>query len=999
MALRDIYNSSIDTALTLSNASDRITSTEVKAAFGSALDYSDALLETLDAGTKLATSTMFMHNEHLNVTFVYDEETKRLKLSVAALPSTEGIVTANSTKLITSGGVAIALAGKEDKLPSSTNGVLDVLLGNKTWKKLTSALVPEDSDPAVNRKYFTEARVLSTPLSGYTLPATVSAIGITDTLIVAIAKLEKSLSSKQNTLIGTETTGQTLKTVNKISLLGAGNIDIGSSNTTVTGSSVVIGPLSSLSTLSGTSAPDAALRYRITDVGKEGEYRFVSGSTATADGVLVVTHASGRFFRIIDNNTVNLDWFLGMGLTSFSGVIENLASQGYKIIGNLGSTYPLGSPVDITDKHFYLDGNGCTFTFTTTSGNYAFNHESTLTNNDATVATYAGQYGTNMAFAAVYITGDVTAKFKIGMTVKVLSDDRYPYNTVPKIENSVVTDTAKTTNIYLAEYFNIYSSVYESANNRTVIRVEGQFANKYLTNIRLVPLKGWTANLRNFTLKTTGIFGGGIDLSGTHRPFVENVTFQELHYPGIVLRGCYCPIIEKINAPYVSTAEGNTKPGYLVNESGSYNTVLRDIMCNGRNMLSTNGGTTSTTLPSSLNTYGMSNAIYIEGVLVQHADLGIGGHSPGVNYVIRGARFLNCALGMKVRCQSMTMTDIFMNNCNNGIEIGWGTEDAEEVFPRLHYSIDGFTFINPVAIDPDNSPFAFAMVNPAHVNVGHAALGTTGSDTRVIIKNMVSEAPIDISSVDLCVIDGAFFDFKVNDSWYANWIEVRDAILRVSNLYVRSMTLTSFYGIYFNGSNTEVYMDKTCKYEVKDTTPFFCKTKDTSSTTAVYTNNKLIVDGLTWIGNGPVNDHLGNKIGVGYANTEMGYQELGAMNRLAYLSVSWRTETLGGTKSTRQSNYLEVKQRTDGTLLFQTKHLNDDHLFANVMVASANKVAAAFDAPIRHGQTLTIQNTSGNTIILPQQQGGANVTLTNGGVVNLLSVGSMWIYEGVPAAV
>lgn len=84
-------------------------------------------------------------------------------------------------------GLTTSLSGKENTITSGTTA--QYYRGDKTWQTLNTTVVPEGTN-----QYFTEARVRSTPLTGYTL-GTNTAIAAGDSLLGALGKLQAQISS------------------------------------------------------------------------------------------------------------------------------------------------------------------------------------------------------------------------------------------------------------------------------------------------------------------------------------------------------------------------------------------------------------------------------------------------------------------------------------------------------------------------------------------------------------------------------------------------------------------------------------------------------------------------------------------------------------------------------------------------------------------------------------------------------------------------------------
>lgn len=115
--------------------------------------------------------------------------------------------------------------------------VENVSSGIPSWKKLTSSGdIPSNTDSLSEGStnfYFSEERVRATVLTGLSL-VTNAAITATNTVLEALGLLQKQITdlgtSKQSTLVS----GTNIKTVNSNSLLGSGDISVGTITTTST---------------------------------------------------------------------------------------------------------------------------------------------------------------------------------------------------------------------------------------------------------------------------------------------------------------------------------------------------------------------------------------------------------------------------------------------------------------------------------------------------------------------------------------------------------------------------------------------------------------------------------------------------------------------------------------------------------------------------------------------------------------------------------------------
>lgn len=98
-------------------------------------------------------------------------------------------------------------------LVNQFGGVLAVLGNDPTLAGVRSALNLSSTDglsEGATNKYFTEARVRASLLTGFTLPGAVSAVVATDTLLAALAKLQFSKAGKGVNADITELTGLTV---------------------------------------------------------------------------------------------------------------------------------------------------------------------------------------------------------------------------------------------------------------------------------------------------------------------------------------------------------------------------------------------------------------------------------------------------------------------------------------------------------------------------------------------------------------------------------------------------------------------------------------------------------------------------------------------------------------------------------------------------------------------------------------------------------------------
>jgi hypothetical protein len=79
-------------------------------------------------------------------------------------------------------------------------------------------------------KYFTTARVLATQIAGYAVAGVAAALSPTDTILAAFGKIEKLINDLTSVVSGKQDTlssGSNIKTINALSIVGAGDLTIG----------------------------------------------------------------------------------------------------------------------------------------------------------------------------------------------------------------------------------------------------------------------------------------------------------------------------------------------------------------------------------------------------------------------------------------------------------------------------------------------------------------------------------------------------------------------------------------------------------------------------------------------------------------------------------------------------------------------------------------------------------------------------------------------------
>lgn len=113
--------------------------------------------------------------------------------------------------------------------------------------------------------------------------------------------------------------------------------------------------------LTALSAPGENVTYRVRGRttkgdGGEGSFYFVSGSAATANDGTILTHASGRFFRLFDSGKLNVKWFgatgsgAGNDATAINAAITALGASGgdlffppgnYRVTSTINANVPV----------------------------------------------------------------------------------------------------------------------------------------------------------------------------------------------------------------------------------------------------------------------------------------------------------------------------------------------------------------------------------------------------------------------------------------------------------------------------------------------------------------------------------------------------------------------------------------------------------------------------------------------------------------------------------
>lgn len=103
--------------------------------------------------------------------------------------------------------LASAIATREPTISAGTTA--QYWRGDKSWQLLNTSVVTEGTN-----QYFTETRVLATPLTGYAVGAN-AALAASDTILAALGKVQGQLNNKQAS--GTYVTSLTVAAANGIS--------------------------------------------------------------------------------------------------------------------------------------------------------------------------------------------------------------------------------------------------------------------------------------------------------------------------------------------------------------------------------------------------------------------------------------------------------------------------------------------------------------------------------------------------------------------------------------------------------------------------------------------------------------------------------------------------------------------------------------------------------------------------------------------------------------
>ncbi len=166
------------------------------------------------------------------------------------------------------------IAGKEAVITAGTTA--QYWRGDKTWQTLNTTAVVEGTN-----LYFTSARVLSTPLTGYVVGAN-AALATTDTILAAMGKIQGQINNRLLTT-GTAAAATKLATARAFSIVGSTGLTAAATNFDGT-AAVALQLAGTLATANGGTG--------LTDA-KDGFTRKVVGAFATSATSYVVTHGLG----------------------------------------------------------------------------------------------------------------------------------------------------------------------------------------------------------------------------------------------------------------------------------------------------------------------------------------------------------------------------------------------------------------------------------------------------------------------------------------------------------------------------------------------------------------------------------------------------------------------------------------------------------------------------------------------------------------------------------
>lgn len=891
MALRDSYNSIIDTALTLSTASDKITSAEVKGAFLSSMDYTDAVVETLDAGTKQATSSLFTHNLHSNITFTYDPLEKKLKATVAALPEFDTTPTLNSSKILTSGAVALSLADKEGKLPVSGKAT-DVLVGTKGWKNLTTAIVPEDTDPLLNRKYFTEGRVLDTVIpSSYAQPSVSSNIAAGDKLIAALGKLEKQIDSIQIT----------------------------------GGSSTII--RQTVSGLKSISSPSSSLLYYTTDAGREGIWTYDSAMTAlTADpddnGLTIYNTITKKLYRrIFDGKNVYLDWYGTQ--TNYRKILQDLWNAEYTVHGTAGKIYPivLADPnvssdenISIKDKNVFFEGNGCTLQINALT----LSHSNRLLVHEVTFGTAypiigfgdAANIGAEFQGAdELFVTGimDVKQGDVLRIHSKELCHPMFVGGTgsdgewapIVKAENIVVQRVVHNTSV---------------TPNTTTINFQGHLKYNYIVNadLKISKFGNKTVNFNNVNVELASDSSTGfIRCIGTFIPRFEHMNTKALNYAVFQFESTHLAMVRNCNL--YGMVDGATR-SYGYNHTTSYCYGINDAsgwatsvdgcsFYNLRHCYTTGSGGPDGTARDS----GEPVSARISNCYAKQCFYAFDSHAQGLDI-----NFYNCFAedgvgGFQVRARGTTIVGGKAKNCDKGILIQ--TQHDTNV-PATRTSFVEYTSV--MSCHTIACGNAIEIDNDSGIHMPTKITGCVFEGGTLVFKGGNSE----MSGCIHTTIG------KKGGGEAGEWMVVENgATLKITN------HSTTFSAAYTNGfkinatSGCNVFIDG-LRLINKSSSNFRFYSASSTPTTKT---SILVMKNVTVIGKGPYWNSL--------ASTESERFPAREVNGLLVLRMQWKVESMTNTQELgRSSSWLEEKSSSTIPLILHNHLMLDDEVNMNVTI-------------------------------------------------------------------
>jgi len=556
------------------------------------------------------------------------------------------------------------------------------------------------------------------------------------------------------------------------------------------------------------------LGYYAVGDGGGNDYEIVAAATGTDDGGSYID-LSGSGFQakgLFSLGIVNPNQFGAHGngviddSTSISAFIEYCTAVGVSGYCITGSKFLIGVQYSRTfssNEVLHIDWAGSEIIQADDNGIMGLTNSADIS---AVSAIVAADYDLSVTGGVTTRVSKITSAghtFVVGDIGKIFSDDLVPDN-----ENA---------NQFIGEYLLVAAVVGDD------IYTSSPLIETYSTNIKIAKPSNAIISFSGMSVKSTIsdlINASCVTIQGFIRPSIRQQTFDNINAVALSITGCYQAEVDSISGEYIKNRPDLASYGYLVNDSSSFQTTVRNIRCSyARHAYTT---TSASSVAADDKWYLRGRTMFSEvtdGKAVGCANA-FDTHFPALGILFNACHSRGDYRGYDTGGAGFQLRGNYckIRNCSSaGSKLGIGITAA--LRPGIHVSyIENFDYDGPIG---DNIPISingYSGANKANIYFNGAVKvqGAKVFDVTEAVLNISNLNVINATATSSSTIVYLSSDAIVN--WDSGSVDWGQASLSSHNLVTHASATTEAYvrNVHVTGNSGKMtYLGRVDGYDVE----------------------------------------------------------------------------------------------------------------------------------------------------------------------------------------